>query len=113
MTAKTGLALALALLTSAIRLGPAAAAGAAVSAKQFPNGYFYRFQQVPLAEKEKVLALLSATLQRLNREGLGLIAKGALLDQVDTRRPIYERLPILDQSGLIIIARREIGRAHV
>jgi len=25
---------------------------------------------------------------------------------VDTRRPIYERLPILDQSGLIIIARR-------
>ena len=56
MTAKTGLALALALLTSAIRLGPAAAAGAAVSAKQFPNGYFYRFQQVPLAEKEKVLA---------------------------------------------------------
>ena len=46
MTAKTGLALALALLTSAIRLGPATAAGAAVSAKQFPSGYFFRFQQV-------------------------------------------------------------------
>ena len=106
MTAKTGLALALALLTSAIRLGPAAAADAAVSAKQFPSGYFFRFQRVPLAEKEKVLALLSAALQRLNREGLGLIAKGALLDQVDTRRPTYERLPILDESGLIIIARR-------
>ena len=106
MTAKTGLALALALLTSAIRLGPAAAAGAAVSAKQFPSGYFFRFQRVPLAEKEKVLARLDSTLQRLNREGLGLIAKGALLDQVDTRRPTYERLPILDESGLIIIARR-------
>jgi hypothetical protein len=106
ITAKTGLALAVALLTSALRPGPAAAADAAVSAKQFPGGYFYRFQQVPLAEKEKVLARLESALERLNREGLGLIAKGALLDRVDTRRPTYERLPILDDSGLIIIARR-------
>ncbi len=108
MTAKTSLALtlALALLTAAIRPGPAAAAEAAVSAKQFPSGYFYRFRQVPLAEKEKVLALLAATLERLNREGLGLIAKGALLEPVDTLQPSYARLPILDESGLIIIARR-------
>ncbi len=104
MTAKSILALAIALLITAP--GRPAAAGEAVSAKQFPAGYFLRLPKAPVAAKEKTLKQLDATLQKLNREGLGLIAKGAVIDKLDTRRPLYDKLAILDESGLIIIARR-------
>jgi hypothetical protein len=59
-----------------------------------------------MAEKDKVLAQLDATLQKLNREGLGLIAKGAVIGRLGTEQPVYDRLTILDESGLIITARR-------
>jgi hypothetical protein len=83
-----------------------AAAGEAVSAKQFPTGYFYRNHKASIEQKKQTLAQLDATLQRLNREGLGLIAKGAVIDKLDNRQPIYDKLTILDESGLIITARR-------
>lgn len=86
--------------------GPASAAGAAVSAKQFPTGYFLRFHKAPVEVKKKTLAQLDATLKKLNREGLGLIAKGAVIDKLNTFQPVYDRLTILDESGLIITARR-------
>ena len=86
--------------------GSPAGAKDAVSAKQFPTGYFYRYHKVSIPEKEKVLARLDATLQRLNREGLGLIAKGAVIGKLGTDKPVYEKLDILDESGLIITARR-------
>jgi hypothetical protein len=105
MTTKTALAVTMLLFTAALGLRPAAAAEA-VSAKQFPAGYFFRFHKAPLAEKQKVLAQLDATLQKLNREGLGLIAKGAVIEKLDTRQPIYDRLTILDESGLLISVRR-------
>ncbi len=105
MTAKTFLALAIFLFSAANGLGPAAAAEA-VGAKQFPTSYFYRFSKAPMAEKEEILGQLDATLKKLNREGLGLIAKGAVIDKLDTSQRVYERLTILDESGLIITARR-------
>lgn len=103
MTAKGILALAIALLIKAFVLP--ATAGEAVSAKQFPSGYFLRLPKSPVAAKEKTLNQLDATLQKLNRENLGLIAKGAVIDQLDTNQRIYGRLTILDESGLIISAR--------
>ena len=105
MMTKTFLALAIFLWGAATNLGPAAAAEA-VGAKQFPTSYFYRFSKAPMAEKEKVLGQLDATLRQINQEGLGLIAKGAVIDRLDTNQRIYERLTILDESGLIISARR-------
>ncbi len=104
MTAKSILALAIALLITA-HARPAAA-GEAVSAKQFPAGYFLRLPKAPVAAKEQTLKQLDATLQKLNREGLGLIAKGAVIDKLNTSQPVYDKLTILDESGLIIIARR-------
>ena len=83
-----------------------AAAAEAVSAKQFPTGYFYRYDKASIEQKKQTLAQLDATLQRLNREGLGLIAKGAVIDKLDNRQPLYAKLTILDESGLIITARR-------
>lgn len=106
MTAKIALALAMLLFLSAPPGLSPAAAGEAVSAKQFPAGYFLRLPKAPVAAKEKTLKQLEATLQKLNREGLGLIAKGAVIDKLDTRRPLYDKLTILDESGLIIVARR-------
>ena len=103
MTVKT--ALAQVFLVIAISLS-AAAADDSISAKQFPVSFFFRYHKAPMAEKEKVLRQLDATLQKLNRENLGLIAKGAVIDKLDTSRPVYDTLTILDESGLIISARR-------
>ncbi len=104
MAAKNITALTVALWLTA--LGLPAAAAEAVGAKQFPSGYFLRLPRAGVAAKEKTLRQLDATLQKLDREGLGLIAKGAVIDQMDTSQPVYARLSILDESGLIITARR-------
>jgi hypothetical protein len=106
MTIKIILTLVIFSLTTAFASRPASAAAEAVSAKQFPASYFYRFSKAPMAEKEKILGQLDATLQKLNRENLGLIAKGAVIDHLDTSQRVYARLTILDESGLIITARR-------
>src|SRR6266511_3016055 len=78
----------------------------AVTAKQFPTGYFYRYDKASIEQKKQTLTRLDTTLQRLNRENLGLIAKGAVIDKLDNLQPIYDKLTILDESGLIITARR-------
>lgn len=105
MTVKTSLTLAIFVVTALFSFIPAAA-GDSVSAKQFPTGYFYRFHKASIAEKKQTLAQLDATLQKLNREGLGLIAKGAVIDKLNTIQPLYDKLTILDESGLVITARR-------
>ncbi len=99
MTTKIILAMVILLLAS----GPPSTADDSISAKQFPVSFFFRYRKAPMAEKEKVLRQLDATLSKLNREGLGLIAKGAVIDRLDTNQRVYERLTILDESGLIII----------
>ncbi len=106
MTTKINLAMVMLLLATGVVSGPAAAAAEAVSAKQFPTGYFYRYHKATIEQKKQALAQLDATLQRLNREGLGLITKGAVIDKLDNRQPIYAKLTILDESGLIITARQ-------
>jgi hypothetical protein len=83
---------------------PSRAEEGSMPVKQFPIGYFYQYRKIPLAKKEKVLAKIDATLQKLNREGYGLIAKGAVLEKVGPELKTYEKLTILDESGLIIIA---------
>lgn len=77
-----------------------------VQAKQFPPGHFFRYRKAPVQEKEQVLARIDATLKKLNRERLGLIAKGAVIGGVGSETKVYDRLAILDESGLIIIARK-------
>jgi hypothetical protein len=79
---------------------------ASMKAKQFPTGYFYQYRKIPISEKEKVLAKIDATLEKINQEGYGLIAKGAVIGKLDHETKIYEKLTILDESGLIIIVRQ-------
>ncbi|MFA5111185.1 MAG: hypothetical protein WC443_07260 [Desulfobaccales bacterium] len=85
---------------------PAPAQEASVKAKQFPASYFYQFYKAPVPEKEKVLARIDATLQKLDQEGFGLIAKGAVIEKLSPDQKIYAKLTILDESGLIIMARQ-------
>jgi hypothetical protein len=79
---------------------------ASMRAKQFPTSYFYQYRKVPLPEKEKVLGKIDATLKKLNREGYGLIAKGAVIGKLNPQTKTYDQLTILDESGLVIIARQ-------
>jgi hypothetical protein len=76
-----------------------------VRAQQFPPGHFYRYQKAPMPEKAQILVKIDATLKKLNQDGYGLIAKGAVIDRMATTQKIYDRLTILDESGLIIVAR--------
>lgn len=82
---------------------PAGAEEASMQAKQFPPAYFYQYHRTTIKEKEKILARIDATLKKLNREGYGLIAKGAVIEKLNPEVKNYEKLSILDESGLVII----------
>ena len=85
---------------------PAGAQETSVKAKQFPTGYFSQYQKVPIPEKAKVLDKIDSTLKELTQGGFGLIAKGAVIEKPDPTVMTYPQLTILDESGLVIIARR-------
>jgi hypothetical protein len=97
-----------ALLVLSLIMGviPAGAQKTSVEAKQFPTGYFSQYHKIPIPEKEKVLAKIDATLKKLTQGGFGLIAKGAVIEKPDPTIMTYPQLTILDESGLVIIARR-------
>jgi len=97
-----------ALLVLSLIIGaiPGWAQEAPVPVKQFPTGYFYQYQKIPLQEKEKVLAKIDATLKKLTQDGYGLIAKGAVIEKPDPGIQTYPKLTILDESGLVVIARQ-------
>jgi hypothetical protein len=92
------------ILSLIIGVIPGYAQEAPVQVKQFPTGYFYQYQKVPLKEKEKVLGKIDATLKQINQDGYGLIAKGAVIEPPDPGVQTYPKLTILDESGLVIIA---------
>lgn len=85
---------------------PTWAEEASLRVKQFPTSYFYQYHKIPIQEKEKVLAKIDATLQKITRDGYGLIAKGAVIERLSPEITVYQKLTILDESGLIIIARQ-------
>jgi hypothetical protein len=92
--------LAFLVLSLVAEVASARAEEASMNAKQFPTGYFYKYQKISIPEKKKILAKIEATLNKLNQEGYGLIAKGAVIGKL--ARKIL-KLTILDESGLIII----------
>jgi hypothetical protein len=104
MSLRTLSAMVLLVLTLTAGLVPARAEEASMRAKQFPTSYFYQYHKVPQSEKEKILARIDATLKKLNQEGYGLIAKGAVIEKLNPDLKIYPQLTILDESGLIIVA---------
>jgi hypothetical protein len=106
MPVKIILSLALLVFSLIIGVIPIRAQETSVKAKQFPTGYFSQYYKVPIPEKAKVLAKLDATLKELTQGGFGLIAKGAVIEKPDPGVQIYPHLTILDESGLVIIARR-------
>jgi len=77
-----------------------------VKTKQFPTSYFYQYQKISLQEKEKVLAKIDTTLKKLTRDGYALIVKGAVIEKPDPAIQTYPKLTVLDESGLVIIARQ-------
>ena len=105
MLGKTLSSFAVIWLALAGAAAPAGGAEVAIRAKQWPTAFFYQYQKVPVPEKEKILARVDATLKKLNRDGYGLIAKGGVIDKLGSDRRIYDHLTILDDSGLIIVAR--------
>ena len=106
MPMKTIISQALLVLSLIIGVIPAGAQETSVKAKQFPTGYFSQYHKIPIPEKAKVLAKIDATLKKLTQDGFGLIAKGAVIEKPDPAIMTYPQLTILDESGLVIIARQ-------
>ena len=98
--------LALLIFTLISGVIPGWAQETSVKTKQFPTGYFSQYHKIPLQEKEKVLAKIDATLKKLTQDGYNLIAKGAVIEKPDPAIQTYSKLTILDESGLVIIARQ-------
>ncbi len=97
---------ALLVLSLIIGVIPGWAQETSVQTKQFPTGYFSQYHKIPIQEKAKVLAKIDATLKKLTQDGYDLIAKGAVIETPDPGVQIYPKLTILDESGLVIIARQ-------
>jgi len=106
MRMKTITSQALLVLSLIIGVIPAGAQETSVKAKQFPTGYFSQYHKIPIQEKAKVLAKIDATLKKLTQDGNSLIAKGAVIEKPDPAVMTYPQLTILDESGLVIIARQ-------
>ena len=106
MPVKIILSQALLVLSLIMVVIPVQAQETSVKAKQFPTGYFSQYHKIPIPEKAKVLAKIDATLKQLTQGGFGLIAKGAVIEKPDPAVMTYPQLTILDESGLVIIARQ-------
>jgi len=112
MTPWTSLVRRLGIFLVAVILTPAplsqtwAATESAVDASRWPAGYFFPYHKAPLKEKDKVLQSIAARLDKLQDVGQGLLVKGAILDPLRTDVPLYDRLRILDDSGLLVVVHR-------
>jgi hypothetical protein len=106
MPVKTILVLFILVLCLISGVIPAGAQETSVKAKQFPTGYFSQYHKIPIQEKAKVLAKIDATLKKLTQGGFDLIAKGAVIEKPDPAIQTYPKLTVLDESGLVIIARQ-------
>jgi hypothetical protein len=98
--------LALVMVMILVAIISAQAEPASVKAKQFPASHFYLGEKISMSAKAKILAKIDATLQKLNQEGYGLMTKGSVLEKISPRVKTYDKLTILDASGLIVIAHR-------
>lgn len=101
-------ALALVLLLIGFMVGGPAAAqeSATLSCKSFPPGYFVRELSLTPAKRQALLARIARELTALNDRGECLIVKGTMLEPPDTRRQVYDKITILDDSGLKVVVRK-------
>jgi hypothetical protein len=106
MSIKTLLALAVLGVALLSGVDSPQAQEASMQAKQFPTSYFLQYHKLPIREKEQVLARIDATLKKLNQDGYGLIAKGAVIEKLGPEVKTYQKLTILDESGLVIVVRQ-------
>lgn len=105
-----GRLLAVALLLFLLGLGRggpvAAQESATLSCKSFPPGYFVRELSLTPAKRSALLARIARELAALNAKGECLIVKGTMLEPPDTRRHVYDKITILDDSGLKVVVRK-------
>lgn len=86
--------------------GPAVAQQTAtLSCKSFPPGYFLREQTLTPAKRQSLLVRIARELAALNARGECLIVKGTMLEPPDPRRRVYQKMSILDESGLRVVVR--------
>jgi len=86
---------------------PAAAqVSATLSCKSWPPGYFLRDFSPSPARRQTLLIHIARELEGLNARGECLVVKGTMLEPPDIRRPLYDKITVLDDSGLKVIVRR-------
>lgn len=101
-----GVALCLFLLTWGGGGPGAAQESATLSCKSFPPGYFVRELSLTPAKRQALLGRIARELAALNARGECLIVKGTMLEPPDTRRQVYDKITMLDDSGLKVVVRK-------
>lgn len=76
-----------------------------VQGYSWPPGFFYRLGRLTVPAFNQALDELDSRLASLRQQQAGLLVKGEITGPLTTRERIYAEVQILDQSGLLILAR--------
>lgn len=83
----------------------AAAVAEEVQGYSWPPGFFYRLGRLKVSAFNQALDELDSRLAGLRQQQAGLLVKGEITGPLTTGARIYAEVQILDQSGLLILAR--------
>jgi len=95
-----GLALLAALSTNVPAAGPV------VQGKAWPVGYFLKYQKISPAQRQEVFRDIAAKLRDLNEARESLVVKGTVIGSLGPEQKVYDKLTVLDESGLKVVVRR-------
>lgn len=84
----------------------ALASGPVVQSKAWPVGYFLKYRKITPGKRQEILRDIKAKLQDLNQAGKSLVVKGTVIGKLGPEKKIYDKLTVLDESGLRVVVRR-------
>lgn len=87
-------------------LPPALGADPVVQGKSWPPGHFLKYRKITPKERQEILGDIAAKLKDLNEAGESLVVKGTVIDKLTPEKKIYDKLTVLDESGLRVIVRQ-------
>ncbi len=77
-----------------------------LTCKSWPAGYFLTERPLKPAQREGLLRQIDRELTMLNGRGECLVVKGTIIGPLETGKQLYDKITILDESGLKVTVRR-------
>jgi hypothetical protein len=91
------------IFLACLQSGMAQAEDNLLNGKHWPVNYFNQYEKLSIKDKDKILIEIEKKLNGINKSGEGLIVKGTIAEKIKPDKPIYGRMTICDESGLIVM----------